>query len=68
MKKALAAVALAAGLSACAGVPVVLQAAAGGAAIARSAYCIGITEGGKQAIRDWAAAGEQVIYCQAPEE
>ncbi len=68
MLKRIGVAALLASLSGCAVVPAAVQVAVGGAAVARSAYCVGTTEEAKQALRDWASAGEQFINCQAPEE
>jgi hypothetical protein len=54
-------------LSGCAVLPPVLQAGVAVAGAARAAYCLGISEDGKQGVRDVLTAGSQVITCEAPE-
>lgn len=58
-----AAMAAALAQGACAGIPVAVQAAAGAVVLARSAYCAGVTEAGKQATRDVLTAGVAVVEC-----
>ncbi len=60
-------VALLGALSACASAPAVLQAALGGAAAIRTAYCLGISDAGKRATRDVVSNGEPIVLCPAPE-
>lgn len=71
MKKVLLAAALAAGLQGCAAVaaiPPAVQVGVTTAAALRAAYCLGVTEQGKQRARDTMTAGEQFIYCGADDE
>lgn len=55
-------------MTGCASIPVAIQAVGAGAAIARSAYCIGISEAGKEKVRDVVTAGEQVIVCEGGDD
>ncbi|SDF84003.1 hypothetical protein [Thalassobaculum litoreum] len=71
MKKVLLAAVLAAGLQGCAGIAAIPPAVHVGVAAVgavRAAYCLGITEQGKQQARDLMTAGEQVIYCESGDE
>lgn len=64
MKRSILAAALAASLSGCAaGVPAAIEFGVLGAGALRAAYCLGVAEEGKQAVRDIVAAGRQVVYC-----
>lgn len=62
MRKTIIAAALALGLSGC-----VLEIATTGFVVGTAAYCAGVSEVGKQAIRDVVTAGKQVIACEAPD-
>lgn len=59
MKTIIIAAVLAIGLSACALETVVI-----GLGVATTAYCAGISNAGKEAIRDAVTAGKKVIACE----
>lgn len=61
MRKTIIAAALALGLSGC-----VLEIATTGLVVGTAAYCAGVSDAGKQAIRDIATAGQQLIACKEP--
>lgn len=62
MKTIFLAAVLAAGLSACA-----LETVVVGLGIGVSAYCAGISQAGKEVVRDTLTAGQKVIACEEAE-